>query len=74
MFAATIGHTLLQESARREGTLVASRRQKWTSRIGTIGISDGHLRQDRGGNREEAIDGNMVQNSYRTKYSCYGNS
>ena len=39
-------HPRLQGRTRRERTLVASRRQKWTSWIHNSGISDGHVGQD----------------------------
>ena len=55
-----MGHTRLQGRTRRERTLEASRRQKWTSRIRTSGVPGGHpdsrgrgKRHYQGGTREQ---------------------
>ena len=48
-----MGHAHLQGRTRRERTLEASGRQKWTSRIRTSGVPDGHPRHDsRGGGKQ----------------------
>ena len=44
--SATVGHTHLQGRTRRERTLEASRRQKWTCRIRTSSVPGGHPRHD----------------------------
>ena len=57
-----VGHAHLQGRTRRERTLEASGRQKWTSRIRTSGVPDGHPRHDsRGGGKQRYQEGTREQ-------------
>ena len=64
--SATVGHTPLQGRTRRERTLEASGRQKWTSRIRTSRFPGGHPRHDsRGTGKRRYQEGTREQ--YRGK-------
>ncbi len=56
-----VGHAHLQGRTRRERTLEASGRQKWT-RIRTSGVPDGHPRHDsRGGGKQRYQEGTRAR-------------
>ena len=58
-----MGDTHLQGRTRRERTLEASRRQKWTSRIRTSSVPGGHTRHDSRGRGSGATKKGQVDST-----------